>query len=137
MMRRLCVFAALLLLCASCSNPFGSDLSITVTHPPAGGAQADQSYVIQWTHEAPDYSGAGILLFVDTDRDPGSGLIQISDTLSTESSGYLWDCSKFPQDSYYVRAMVFEGSRREFDYSEGTITVVHGIESGLEHRASI
>lgn len=109
----------------SCSNPFGSGLSISVTHPPAEGAVADESYVIQWTHEAPEYSSTGILLFVDTDLDPNSGLIQISDTLSVESSGYLWDCSLFPEDSYYVRAMIFEGSRQRSDYSQGTIEVIH------------
>jgi hypothetical protein len=109
----------------SCSSPFGSDLSITVTHPAAGGATADESYIIQWTLDAPEYSDTGILLFVDTDLNPNSGLIQISDTLSVESSGYLWDCSLFPEDSYYVRAMIFEGSRSEADYSEGTVTVTH------------
>ncbi|MFO8184433.1 MAG: hypothetical protein R6U39_09700 [Candidatus Aegiribacteria sp.] len=117
------VFSMLMVL--SCSNPFASSLSISVTHPPAGGAVADESYVIQWVHEAPEYSNTGILLFVDTDLDPNSGLIQISDTLSVESSGYLWDCSLFPEDSYYVRAMIFEGSRQRSDYSRGTVTVSH------------
>jgi len=116
--------AALTVICC-CSDPFGADLSITVTHPPAEGAEADGSYIVQWTLEAPEYSDTGILLFVDTDRDPGSGLIQISDTLSVESSGYLWDCSLFPEASYYVRAMIFEGSRSESDYSEGTVDVSH------------
>lgn len=109
----------------SCSNPFESDLSVNVTHPPSGGATADGSYIIQWTVKAPDHSNTGILLFVDTDRDPSTGLIQIADTLSTESTGYMWDCSSFPQDAYYVRALVFEGSRHETDYSQGTITVSH------------
>lgn len=117
------VFSMLMVL--SCSNPFSAGLSITVTRPPAGGAVADRSYVIEWIHEAPEHSNTGILLFVDTDLDPGSGLIQISDTLSVESSGYLWDCSLFPEDSYYVRAMIFEGTRSESDYSQGTVTVSH------------
>jgi len=109
----------------SCSNPWGADLSITVTHPPAGGVQADESYIIKWTLEAPDYSNTGILLFVDTDLNPETGLIQISDTLSIESSGYLWDCTLFPEDDYYVRAMLFEGDDSACDYSDGTITVRH------------
>lgn len=127
-MRRLTIalFSAfLIIVLLSCSNPFGAGLSITVTRPPANGAAADESYVIQWTHEAPEYSNTGILLFVDTDLDPNSGLIQICDTLSVESSGYLWDCSLFPEDSYYVRAMIFEGTRSESDYSQGTVTVSH------------
>lgn len=116
----------LIFLAVSCSNPWGPNLSITVTHPPAGGVQADESYIIKWTLEAPDYSNTGVLLFVDTDHNPETGLIQISDSLSILSSGYLWDCSLFPQDEYYVRAMVYEGSNHEYDYSEGTITVIHG-----------
>lgn len=118
--------ALLILLAVSCSNPWGHDLSITVTHPPAGGVQADESYIIQWTLEAPEYSNTGILLFVDTDLNPETGLIPISDSLSIQSSGYLWDCSLFPEDDYYVRALLYEGSDFEHDYSDGTITVSHG-----------
>ena len=126
-MRKGAIATVLLIFFAiSCSNPWGADLSITVTHPPAGGAQADESYIIEWTLNAPDYSNTGVLLFVDTDLNPETGLIQISDSLSIQSSGYLWDCSLFPEDEYYVRALVYEGSNHESDYSEGTITVFHG-----------
>ena len=62
---------------------------------------------------------------MDTDLDPETGLIQIADTLSVQSTGYLWDCSSFPEDSYYVRALIFEGSRHKSDYSDGTIQVIH------------
>jgi hypothetical protein len=114
-----------LFLLISCSSPWGHDLSINVTHPPAGGVQANESYIIKWTLSAPEYSNTGVLLFVDTDLNPETGLIQISDSLSIQSSGYLWDCSLFPEDQYYVRAIVYEGSDHESDYSEGTITVAH------------
>ncbi|MCK4806097.1 MAG: hypothetical protein KAT09_00550 [Candidatus Aegiribacteria sp.] len=112
-------------LLVGCSNPWGHDLSITVTHPPAEGVQVDRSYIIKWTLSAPDYSNTGILIFVDTDLNPETGLIQISDTLSVESSGYLWDCTLFPEDDYYVRVMLFEGSNSAHDYSEGTVRVIH------------
>ena len=112
-------------LMVSCSNPWGPNLSITVTHPPAEGVIVDNSYIIKWTLSAPDYSNTGVLLFVDTDLNPETGLIQISDSLSIQSSGYLWDCSLFPEDAYYVRAIVYEGSNHESDYSEGTVTVSH------------
>jgi hypothetical protein len=121
----LLVFLPCLILISACDSPFGSNLSIRVTRPSESGATADESYVIEWTLDAPEYSDTGVLLFVDKNLDPSTGLIQISDTLSIESTGFLWDCSKFPEDSYYVRAMVFEGSRDESDYSDGTITVVH------------
>ncbi|MEN8207705.1 MAG: hypothetical protein ABFR50_00485 [Candidatus Fermentibacteria bacterium] len=115
----------LIFLFVSCSDPFGSGLSITVTHPPVGGAQADGSYIIKWTLSAPEYSDTGVLLFADTDLNPETGLIQISDSLSIQSSGYLWDCSLFPEDEYYIRAIVYEGNRHESDYSDGTIIVSH------------
>ena len=115
----------LILQTLSCSDPWGPNLSINVTHPPAGGAQADDSYIINWTLSAPDYSNTGVLIFVDTDLNPETGLIQISDSLSIQSSGYLWDCSLFPEDEYYIRAIVYEGNNHESDYSDGTITVSH------------
>ncbi len=118
----ICSFFAVI---SSCSNPFGSDIAINVIKPPVQGATADDAYIIEWTLDAPEYSDTGVLLFVDTDLDPSTGLIQISDTLSVETTGFLWDCSKFPQDSYYVRAMIFNGSRSEYDYSEGKVTVMH------------
>lgn len=117
--------AFLILLALSCSSPWGPGLSINVTHPPAGGVQADESYIIQWTLSVPDYSNTGVLVFVDTDLNPETGLIQISDSLSIQSSGYLWDCSNFPDDEYYVMAIVYEGNNHESDYSDGTITVSH------------
>lgn len=122
-MRTVLVLSLFLLL--GCSDPWGPGLSITVTHPPAGGVQADESYIIKWTLSAPDYSNTGVLLFADTDLNPETGLIQISDSLSIQSSGYLWDCSLFPEDSYYIRAIVYEGNNHESDYSDGTITVTH------------
>jgi hypothetical protein len=125
MVRKMISAVLLSLFIAACSSPWGAGLSVTVTHPPPEGAQADESYIIKWTLEAPDYSNTGILLFVDTDLNPETGLIQISDTLSVESSGYLWDCSLFPEDQYYIRAMLFEGSNHEYDYSEGTLSVSH------------
>jgi len=126
MLTRLAKYLLLvLLLILSCSSPWGPDLSINITHPPSEGAQADESYIIKWTLSAPDYSNTGVLLFVDTDLNPETGLIQIADTLSIESSGFLWDCSSFPEDEYYVRALLFEGSNHTYDYSEGTIAVSH------------
>ncbi len=122
-MRTVLLLSVFLLL--GCSSPWGPSLSINVTHPPAGGVQADESYIIQWTLSAPEYSNTGVLLFVDTDLNPEAGLIQISDSLSIQSSGYLWDCSNFPEDEYYIRAIVYEGNNHESDYSEGTVTVTH------------
>lgn len=122
-MKPILVVAALLVL--GCTDPWGPGISINVTQPPAGGATADQSYIVMWTLDARSYYDGGINLFVDTDLDPSTGLIPIAESLSVESTGYLWDCSKFPEDDYYVRALLFEGGNSTSDYSEGTVTITH------------
>lgn len=124
MMKTIALICGILLL-ISCSDPWGPGIAITVTSPPAGGAQADNSYIINWILDVRGYSHAGIDLFVDTDLDPKSGLIQIAESLSVESTGFLWDCSLFPEDDYYVRAFLYEGSSSVSDYSDGTVTVSH------------
>ena len=123
-MRTYLVICVIILLVA-CSDPWGPGIAITVISPPAGGAQADNSYIVNWVLDTQGYSHAGIDLFVDTDLDPNSGLIQIAESLSVESTGFLWDCSLFPEDDYYVRASLYEGSNSVSDYSEGTVTVSH------------
>ena len=122
---RTSLLVCVILLLASCSDPWGPGIAITVTAPPAGGAQADNSYIVNWVLDVRGHSLAGIDLFVDTDLDPKSGLIQIAESLSVESTGFLWDCSLFPEDDYYVRALLYEGSNSVSDYSEGTVTVSH------------
>lgn len=117
--------AAVLAAIAGCSDPWGPDTGISITHPPAGGAEADQSYIIQWTLSEDPYDDQSITLFVDSDLDPGTGLIQIADSLSSESTGFLWDCSLFPEGNYYVRAVLHEGGWSTSDYSEGAVVVVH------------
>ena len=120
------LLAAALALSTGCSDPWGPDTGISITHPPAGGAQADQSYIIQWTLSEDPHDDQSITLFVDTDLDPGTGLIQIADSLSSESTGFLWDCSLFPEGNYYVRAVLHEGGWSTADYSEGAVVVAHG-----------
>ena len=123
-MRKSLLICVIILL-VSCSDPWGPGIAITVTSPPAGGAQADNSYIVNWVLDVQGYFHAGIDLFVDTDLDPKSGLIQIAESLSVESTGFLWDCFLFPEDDYYVRAILYEGNNSVSDYSDGTVTVSH------------
>jgi len=111
---------------AGCSDPWGPDTAITVTRPPSGGVEADESTIIEWTLSEDPTDEQTITLFVDTDRDPAEGLIQIADSLSSETTGFLWDCTLFPEDDYYVRAVLHDGGWSSEDYSEGPVTVLHG-----------
>lgn len=119
------VLALMLLFAASCSDPWGPGLLITVLAPPEEGAAADQSYIILWSLSTDGYRECRISLFVDTDLSPETGLILIADSLSEESTGFLWDCSLFPEDDYYVRAVITSGGYTENDYSEGRLSVSH------------
>lgn len=112
------------LLAAACGDP-SDDLHVEVTAPPAGGAVADQSYIIQWLVEADDWQDPRVALYADTDTDPSTGLILLVDSLSIESTGWLWDCSEFPEDGYYVRAVLTQGGEERSDYSDGALTVSH------------
>ena len=113
------------LLGAGCDDPFANDVWIDVTHPPEQGATADETYLIQWNLSCPDHYDPFIDIYVDTDTDPSAGQVQIAESLSVEETGYFWNCSSVPEDSYYVRAVIYEGTSEESDYSEGTVTIEH------------
>lgn len=120
----LCGLAVLACVCG-CVDPFSSEVWIDVTAPPAEGASADDVYLVQWTVSCPDAYDPWIDLFVDTDTDPSSGQVQIAESLSVEETGFFWNCSSVPEDSYYVRAVVYLDGGEDSDYSDGTVTVDH------------
>lgn len=122
-MRRL-LFASTALALAGCGGS-GGDLSVTVTAPPAGGAVADDSYIVEWDAENVYSTDAFVNIYADTDTDPATGLVLLEDSIATETSGWLWDCSAWPADDYYVRAVIHDGSEDESDYSDGAVTVTH------------
>lgn len=117
--------ACIALALCGCADPFSADVWINVTAPPPEGAFADESYTIQWTVSCPDQYDPWIDLFVDTDTDPSSGQVQIAESLSVVETGFFWDCSGVPENSYYVRALIYEGQSEESDYSGGTVTIEH------------
>jgi hypothetical protein len=121
-----------------CDDPFANDVWIDVTQPPQEGATADETYLIQWSLHCPDVYDPYIDIYVDTDTDPSTGQVQIAESLSVEETGYFWNCSSVPEDSYYVRAVIYEGTSEESDYSEGTLTIDHsGEPSTASHSAGI
>jgi hypothetical protein len=117
--------AVLALLSAACSSS-GNDYSIRVTAPPGEGAVADHSYIITWTLDVPEINDAYVNLYADTDTDPSTGLVLLEDSIDVVESGWVWNCSDFPEDQYFVRAVLYHGADDESDYSDGTITITHG-----------
>ncbi len=103
----------------------GSDLEITITAPPAGGATADESYIVQWTLDTEGWADARVNIYVDTDLDPASGLVLIAESLGVEQTGFNWECATFPAGDYWVRGEIREGGYEESDYSDGPLTVSH------------
>lgn len=124
--RALLVLSAALSLMTACGGPSGNDFSIEVTAPPTGGAIADHSYIIQWSVNVPEsYSGSYVNVYADTDTDPSAGLVMLAESLDVETTGWLWDCSTYPEGEYFVRAVLHHGTDDTSDYSDGTITITH------------
>ena len=110
---------------AGCSDPWES-MEITVVTPAAGGDTADVSYLTEWTvSNTESWYEARIDLFADTDTDPSVGQVMIAESLSIESTAWAWECSLFPEGSYYIRAVLYQETWDTDDYSSGTVTVEH------------
>jgi hypothetical protein len=117
--------AAALALVSCGSAPEGPEgLSVTVTAPPSGGAQADSSYTVQWQSEGASGS-ATVLLYYDTDTSPSSGRILIASG-QPATGQRAWDCSTVPDGAYYIQAVLSDGSQSASDYGDGPLIVNHG-----------
>ena len=111
-------------------NHGGSLPQITILTPPAGGASADESFLIRWTSL---YLGeVEIDLYYDTDTMPGTGLVQIASNLP-DTLTYLWDCSAVPDGDYYIFGEIKDVAGRSLggfrasgtDYSDGILRIAH------------
>ncbi|MCK5036664.1 MAG: hypothetical protein KAS73_12285 [Candidatus Sabulitectum sp.] len=99
------------------------DPAITVTTPPAEGASADTSFTVEWVSSG--YSSGIVNIYVDTDTDPSSGLVELAVDLD-DSGEFVWDCSLFAEGYYYVYATIEDSTQTNFDYSSGILAVDHG-----------
>ncbi len=99
------------------------DPAITVTTPPEIGATADESFTVNWVSSG--YSSGIVSIFLDTDTDPSTDLIEIVTALD-DSGEYIWDCSMFTEGYYYVYAVIEDSVKQNSDYSAGILAVDHG-----------
>ena len=119
------VLTGITVLLCGCSDPWES-MEITVVTPSAAGDTADISYLVEWTiSNTESWYEARIDLFADTDTDPTVGQVMIAESLSIESTAYAWECSLFPEGSYYIRALLYQETWETDDYSSGTVTIEH------------
>jgi hypothetical protein len=121
-----------------------SDGALTITHvseytfsftaPPPEGATADESYVLEWTTDAP--GEAMVALYYCTTTEPG-GVLEPITTTAPNTGSYSWFCSAVPEDTYYIYGMVYDATKESprpgrgsgYAWSEGTLTIDHDIYS--------
>ncbi len=94
--------------------------NITVTAPPAEGATADDSYLIQWTSDAPSITTLDLYYASDT---TGTTLYPVASGVSNSGS-HLWNTEMVPNGSWYVYA-AFTGRAQSSDWSSGKVTILH------------
>lgn len=104
-------------------NHSSGDPAITVTTPPESGASADTSFAVGWVSSG--YSDGVVNIYLDTDTDPSSGLVEIAKTLE-DTGEFIWDCTSFTEGYYYVYAVITDSVNTNSDYSAGILTVDHG-----------
>ncbi len=94
--------------------------SITVTAPPASGAQADQSYLVEWESDGPPSAELSLFYAADT---TGAPLYPVASGVMN-SGEHLWDTSMVPEGSWFIFA-AFTSRGQGSDWSSGTVNVVH------------
>jgi hypothetical protein len=101
---------------------------IVILTPPAGGAEADQSYLITWLDEDPD-DDALIYLFYDTDTLGYSGTyINPGYTIHEDSpvDSLRWNTSTLPNGMrYWILARIDDPYSSYMVYSAGPVIIDH------------
>lgn len=106
---------------------FHDPLWFSIYAPPPPGATANDTYDLKWYSTGPD--GRLMDLYYDTDTNPASGLILISENVvCTEySTTFKWSCSSVPEGTYYIYGVLADpvSDDQYVGYSEGTLTIEH------------
>ncbi len=100
----------------------GSGMTVTLATPPAGGAEADSTFVIEWT-STNAAGNASVALYYDTDMNPN--LKEPIVAGQAASGNYTWDCAQVPEGTYYIYAVISGGGQTADTYSPGTVTLTH------------
>jgi len=97
--------------------------SLEVVTPPAGGAEADSSFSVEWTSENAS-EDAIVDLFYDDDTDPSSYLGVIAEDVGPMGI-VSWDVSDIEEGDYYILAVLTDGGDEVKDHSDGVLTIDH------------
>lgn len=96
---------------------------VTVTAPPEEGAQADESYLVEWESDAPGSATMSLFYAADTS---GAPLYPVASGVQNTGE-HLWDTSMVPQGDWFVFAAL-ESDGQGSDWSAGAVSIVHGQE---------
>ncbi|MBN1232637.1 MAG: WD40 repeat domain-containing protein [Candidatus Coatesbacteria bacterium] len=133
------------------------ELWIRVTKPPAGGAEADSLYTIEWEYDAPGSSSPKVSLYYDTDSTQNANEVLIKENILAQDKAYTWNCKEIPEGSYYILAIIDDGLMKtsryylkkssiiditkpikkllkpetSFDYSDGALKLQHYTKPGI------
>ena len=83
--------------------------SLTFTAPVADERIWPTGYTIQWTATSPNYFGAEISLYFDTDSAGHDGTLIVGGLIQGANTSYLWDTSELPEGDYYIYAKIDDG----------------------------
>jgi len=93
---------------------------ITITAPPEEGAQADDSYLVEWISDAPPNTTMDLFYAVDT---TGTALYPVAMNVSNSGS-HLWNTEMVPEGNWYIYAAFTERGQGS-DWSAGRVTIMH------------
>lgn len=93
---------------------------ITITAPPEEGAQADDSYLVEWDSDAPSNATMDLFYAADT---TGATLYPVATGVSNSGS-HLWNTEMVAEGSWYIYAAFAERGQGS-DWSEGKVTIIH------------
>ena len=105
-------------------NQVNDPPQITIVEPTTDISTQSTDFLIQWDDSDPD-SDANIALYYDTDNSGLDGTLIISgikEDPEGEGDSYLWDLTNMESGTYYLYAVISDGTSSAADYSQGSVT---------------
>ncbi|MFH1321405.1 MAG: Ser-Thr-rich GPI-anchored membrane family protein, partial [Bacteroidota bacterium] len=132
-MQRLGLILSLFVIIFSCtsgdenSGGTGNLPQITLLEPDGNNDTVDASFTLLWTDSDND-SDAEISLYYDSDDTGYDGILIVSGiSEDDEDDAYEWDTASLPDGTYYIYALITDGTDTGYDYSSGFVTVEHSV----------